>query len=721
MKRIVFLFCIGLASLHVFAQKQTYDVVSYTLPKDWQQQQIDGGLQLSITDNKTRGYALALITSVTASTASAIENFTNHWNILVKGSVTVNSEPTITDSAKENGWDIISGNANYTDGSNTGMATLITATANGQTVSTIVMTNTKQFQADLLTFLNSLELAKPSQAPSSNSANTTSSNKKDIAGLWVFYNTESGGVINGIHQLTGGYMRREYLFNADGTYIFRAKDWMVYVKDILFIYETGTYTVTGNQIIITPSKGSGEWWSKSASNRTSEWGKLVRSSTDYKLEKATYTFELTRYAGNQEETLFLRSEKPTARDGKDGDNKGIQEFRYTSRDINNSLIDNPPGFKTWTATNSPAKNSTVQQNNTSISSADNVLAGKIWEAKSAEKFINGTLQGYNTGGYFVYQYKFNTDDTYQFIYIGASAYIQPNLLQYETGTYSVSGNALTIVPTSGSNEEWSVIGGPINLAGMSDVSIGKIKHNWGQKIKTEKRTLEKITYTISTEYWAGNNANALKLEWNGEKTIREGKGNFTFYLETAGNKSAILPSMFQVTNKEKTEPNKNKSPVNTNNSIDFAGTWISRSSNNKLGTTGYIENEYIFNNDGSYNFYSKTFSQSVRNLILIKEKGTFTVSGKLLTLKPASSTTEGWSKKNGIDEFGKLLSSKKNNLEQARYQFTKYYFEGIQEWNLVLQANAPTKRDGPFSANTTFNKAWYYAQSSANKPSIKLP
>ncbi|MFD2581428.1 hypothetical protein ACFSR6_02930 [Pedobacter vanadiisoli] len=155
--------------------------------------------------------------------------------------------------------------------------------------------------------------------------------------------------------------------------------------------------------------------------------------------------------------------------------------------------------------------------------------------------------------------------------------------------------------------------------------------------------------------------------------------------------------------------------------IDFAGTWINRSSSNGLGTSGYIENEYIFNANGSYFFYAKIFNQSINNLILKKEKGTFEVSGKQLTLIPVSSVTEGWSRKNDIDEFGKLLSSQKNVLEKVSYQFTKHYFSGIQEWNLVLQASKPTKRDGPFSSNTTFNNAWYYAQPSVNKPAIKLP
>lgn len=331
-----------------YTQKQTFDVVTYTTPKGWQQQQNDASVQLSVTDKKTDAYSIALITKATASEATATENFTADWNRLIKGAVQVNTKPSMLAPAKDNGWEIISGTAPYVDGNQKGVATLITATGGGQMVSVVLMSNTDKYQNELLSFINSLVLTK---ASSNNAANkkpvtTNKASGTSIVGMWVFYNTESSGMYNGFPQLTGGYMRREYVFYNDGTYLFRAKDWMVYVKDILFVYETGTYSVNRNQITINPKKGKGEWWSKAASGRTNEWGKLVRASTDYKLEKATYTFSFTQFKGNDEITLMLQSSKPTQRDGKDGDKTGIQEYRYTSRDIKTTLIDNPPGFKT---------------------------------------------------------------------------------------------------------------------------------------------------------------------------------------------------------------------------------------------------------------------------------------------------------------------------------------------------------------------------------------
>lgn len=542
MKKLFLSISLAIFLLNVWAQKQTFDVISYTAPAKWQKVQNDGGIQLSVTDKKTNGYAIVLITKATTSILSANENFSNDWNRLVKAAVQVLDEPAMQAPSTENGWDLLSGAVNYTDGNDKGVATLLTATGGGQTASVVLMTNTQQYQNELLAFLNSLELTKANSNASTNQQQAGKNNSSNsITGLWVFYNTESNGMYNGFPQLTGGYMRREYVFNNDGTYIFRAKDWLVYVKDILFVYETGTYSVTGNQITITPKKGTGEWWSKSASGRTSEWGKLVRASTDYKLEQTAYTFEhITGTAGN-ESILILKSGKPTKRDGNDGDNKGVQEFRYTSRDMKTSLIDNPPGFKPGPESKSVSGNASAQtKTNIQVYTVNSPLTGKIWEGTTTEKFSNAGGTSYNTGGFSTNQYTFNADGTYRFVSVNASHFTEVKLLNYETGTYSINGNQLTITPVKGFNEEWSKAGKTSN--GNSDVTNRAVNDTWNKKIKTSPRKLEKYTYTFRI----GKNgaSTALILEKNG-RTEREGEGVISYLNETPGDRSVKLPGMFR--------------------------------------------------------------------------------------------------------------------------------------------------------------------------------
>lgn len=136
---------------------------------------------------------------------------------------------------------------------------------------------------------------------------------------------------------------------------------------------------------------------------------------------------------------------------------------------------------------------------------------------------------------------------------------------------------------------------------------------------------------------------------------------------------------------------------------------------------GYGKAQYTFHANGTYDFYSKTFRMTNDNILLVKEHGTFQIDGNNITISPKTSVIEAWSKRDGTDKFGKLLTTQNRRLEKVTYQFTKHYFSGIQIWNLVLQAQAETERDGRFSTNTTFSNAWYYAPISPNNTAIDLP
>ena len=136
---------------------------------------------------------------------------------------------------------------------------------------------------------------------------------------------------------------------------------------------------------------------------------------------------------------------------------------------------------------------------------------------------------------------------------------------------------------------------------------------------------------------------------------------------------------------------------------------------------GYSKDQYTFAADGTYKFVSKTFRMGYQKIILVIENGTYKISGDIIAIRPQKSVIQAWSKRDGSDNWGQLLSTANRKLETVNYRFTKHYFSGIQMWNLVLQADAPTDRDGPFSNNTLFQNAWYYSPISANNPAVDLP
>ena len=160
----------------------------------------------------------------------------------------------------------------------------------------------------------------------------------------------------------------------------------------------------------------------------------------------------------------------------------------------------------------------------------------------------------------------------------------------------------------------------------------------------------------------------------------------------------------------------------------IAGTWIKAGSVTPTygspaswGVAGSTKDQYTFNADGTYVFYSKSFAYAVDKLILVKEKGRYTIQGNTLVVRPATSVVESWSKKDGTDQWGRLIESVKRDLEPATYTFTRHYFSGIQQWNLILQTPKPTNRDGSYGQNPAFENAYFFAPPASNNTPIELP
>lgn len=327
-----------------FAQKQTFDIVTYTPPAGWEQKQTESNISYSRIDGSS--WAQIAIYQHRRCEGDIQADFDKDWNELVATGKTISS-PEKTEPQTAEGWTVMSGSGVWQyNGAN--VATVLTVYSNNSVCIAVLCNATAQpYLKDYKALIGSLDLdatrvsVTPAIQNTDTTANTTASvntGNISIIGLWTSYVLET----NGYQQYTAGYLRKEYLFKNDGTYIFRNKQWLTKAKDILFIYESGTYTVNGNQLTITPKQGIGQFWSKT--NSSKEWGKLVKSS-DYKSEKVTYTFQIIDDAtyGNG---IVLKPGKATERDGgKFNAADDPFEFRYSFRKLE-SAIDNPPGFKT---------------------------------------------------------------------------------------------------------------------------------------------------------------------------------------------------------------------------------------------------------------------------------------------------------------------------------------------------------------------------------------
>lgn len=334
MKRKLCLMLFTINVISTFAQQETFDIVTYTPPKDWTLKQNAGNISYSRVDGGSWGQIG--IYKHRNSEGDIKIDFDKDWNELISNGKSISSvektEPKLT-----HGWSIISGRGIW-QYNGTNVATILTVYSNQKNCMAIVCNATAMpYLKEYQSLLGSLTISTANITIPS-----TENHASAIVGLWTDYSLESAGrSFNGVPQYTAGYLRKEYTFNKDGTYIFRNKQWITKTKDILFSYETGTYVVKGNELNITPENGKGGFWEKKASSL--EWGKYVKA-LNYRLEKVTYTFKIIEDP-NYGNTIVLSASKPTQRDGgKFNAPDDPYAFHYSFRKLA-SLIDNPPGLK----------------------------------------------------------------------------------------------------------------------------------------------------------------------------------------------------------------------------------------------------------------------------------------------------------------------------------------------------------------------------------------
>ena len=154
-------------ALGLDAQTQRFDLLSYTAPRGWKKESSQSALQLSQENKSSGGYCLITVFKSLPGTSDAKENFNAAWETVVKEMVKVSGAPQLQPSSKENGWEAVSGYANYENEGEKGLALLVTSTGYGKMVNILVLTNTNAYEAELGAFLESVSLEKP---PAGNNA-----------------------------------------------------------------------------------------------------------------------------------------------------------------------------------------------------------------------------------------------------------------------------------------------------------------------------------------------------------------------------------------------------------------------------------------------------------------------------------------------------------------------------------------------------------------------
>lgn len=164
---------------NVLAQKETFDITTYTAPKGWKKLLGETAIQHTKEDATKGTYCLITLYKSVPGTANAKENFELAWSSLVKEMVTVSTAAEMQAPATENGWEVQSGYAPYESDGDKGIVVLVTSTGFDKMVNIVILTNTNLYEKEITAFLESVSLKK-SAAAKQVSSNTKKSEKTVI-------------------------------------------------------------------------------------------------------------------------------------------------------------------------------------------------------------------------------------------------------------------------------------------------------------------------------------------------------------------------------------------------------------------------------------------------------------------------------------------------------------------------------------------------------------
>ena len=303
MKKTILLCVFSVTVMLAFAQKETYDLVTYTPPVNWKKEVTDFAVDYSRANNNDTSWCRITVYKSLASKGSIDLDFNSEWQILVATPHKTTSPSQINETQAAGGWKIKAGAGSFIFKNKKALAMMTVFSGYKTCFSILAICNNEKYIQDIQDFIASVELKQPE------SSNDVVVNNNQLKNSYVI---GSWGKSNSVSQLynrygTYSYNKQQYTFNTNGTYIFLGKNYSEDYTETILIKESGTYSVNGDQLNVAPKTSVIESWSKQ--NGADNWGQL-KSSQKRALEKATYQFKM------EGKNLILSISKETTRDGR---------------------------------------------------------------------------------------------------------------------------------------------------------------------------------------------------------------------------------------------------------------------------------------------------------------------------------------------------------------------------------------------------------------------
>ena len=162
--KLIVLFLFTIAATTVFAQQQTFDLVTYTPPKGWTKNVEETLVSYTITDGKKNTWCRMMVIKSTISKGTIEADFESEWQELIVKNYKPSDDRKENEVQEADGWIIKAGSCKFTFDNSEAMAMLTTASGYDRCVSIVAVTNNKDYLKDVQALIASVDLIKPNMA-----------------------------------------------------------------------------------------------------------------------------------------------------------------------------------------------------------------------------------------------------------------------------------------------------------------------------------------------------------------------------------------------------------------------------------------------------------------------------------------------------------------------------------------------------------------------------
>ena len=161
MKKIFLLCSFYFLAYHLYAQKETFDITTYTPPKGWKKEVKPSGIAYTFFDKKDNTWCQITIYKNIPSKGSIEQDFNAAWQELIAVPYKTTEPPQGDSTVEADGWKIKAGAGKFIFNNANAMAVLTAFTGYSTTVDIVASTNAQRFIEAIETFNASIDLKKP--------------------------------------------------------------------------------------------------------------------------------------------------------------------------------------------------------------------------------------------------------------------------------------------------------------------------------------------------------------------------------------------------------------------------------------------------------------------------------------------------------------------------------------------------------------------------------